>query len=316
MNKRDCYDVLGIKKNATDKEIKSAYRKLAKKYHPDANPGDKRAEEKFKELSEAYDILKDPEKRKLYDRFGHAAFDETMAGQGAYGQQGAQQGYGSSWYDFGSAGNGGQYREYHFSSDDLGDIFGDFFSGFGKGTRTGGSKGADIETEMTISFDEAAFGCTKKIYFEGNQKKPFEVKIPAGIDEGQSVRLKGNGHPGSSGMPAGDMYIRVHITPKPGYERKGMDIYTTEEIPYTTAVLGGDAIFSTLYGKVKCTIPAGTQSGSRIRIKNKGIQSMKNSSVRGDEYVTIQIAVPKNPTPQEQNKIRELAELEQLKRAS
>ena len=316
MTKRDCYDVLGVKKNATDKEIKSAYRKLAKKYHPDANPGDKRAEEKFKELSEAYDILKNPEKRKLYDRFGHAAFDETMAGQGAYGQQGAQQSYGSGWYDFGTTGNGGQYREYHFSSDDLGDIFGDFFGGFGKGAHTGGNKGADIETEMTISFDEAAFGCTKKIYFEGNQKKPLEVKIPAGIDEGQSVRLRGNGHPGSSGMPSGDMYIRVHITPKQGYERKGMDVYTTEEIPYTTAVLGGDAIFGTLYGKVKCRIPAGTQSGSRIRIKNKGIQSMKNPSVRGDEYVTVQIAVPRNPTAQEKNKIRELAELEQLKRAS
>ena len=316
MTKRDCYDVLGIKKNATDKEIKSAYRKLAKKYHPDANPGDKRAEEKFKELSEAYDILKNPEKRKLYDRFGHAAFDETMAGQGAYGQQGAQQSYGSGWYDFGTTGNGGQYREYHFSSDDLGDIFGDFFGGFGKGAHTGGNKGADIETEMTISFDEAAFGCTKKIYFEGNQKKPLEVKIPAGIDEGQSVRLRGNGHPGSSGMPSGDMYIRVHITPKQGYERKGMDVYTTEEIPYTTAVLGGDAIFGTLYGKVKCRIPAGTQSGSRIRIKNKGIQSMKNPSVRGDEYVTVQIAVPRNPTAQEKNKIRELAELEQLKRVS
>ena len=169
---------------------------------------------------------------------------------------------------------------------------------------------------MTISFDEAVFGCTKKIYFEGNQKKPLEVKIPAGIDEGQSVRLRGNGHSGSSGMPAGDMYIRVHITPKQGYERKGMDVYITEEIPYTTAVLGGDAIFSTLYGNVKCRIPAGTQSGSKIRIKNKGIQSMKNPSVRGDEYVTIQIAVPKNPTQQEKNKIRELAELEQLKRVS
>ena len=117
-------------------------------------------------------------------------------------------------------------------------------------------------------------------------------------------------------MPAGDMYIRVHITPKQGYERKGMDVYITEEIPYTTAVLGGDAIFSTLYGNVKCRIPAGTQSGSKIRIKNKGIQSMKNPSVRGDEYVTIQIAVPKNPTQQEKNKIRELAELEQLKRVS
>lgn len=314
MTKRDCYDVLGIKKNATDKEIKSAYRKLAKKYHPDANPGDKRSEERFKELSEAYDILKDPEKRKLYDKFGYAVFDGSMGGQGTYGSQGTQQGYGSEWYDFGRTGNGGQYREYHFSSDDLGDIFSDFFRGNASGAFK--TQGDDIETEMTISFDEAAFGCTKKIYFEGNQKKPLEVKIPAGIDEGQSVRLKGNGHPGTGGMPAGDMYIRVHIAPKAGYERKGMDVYTTEDIPYTTAVLGGDAIFDTLYGKVKCKIPAGTQSGSKIRIRNKGIQSMKNSSVRGDEYVTVQIAVPKTLNHQEREKIRELAELERLTKVS
>ena len=203
MNKRDYYEVLGIDKSASEKELKSAYRKLAKKYHPDANPGDKQSEEKFKELSEAYDILKDPEKRKLYDKFGHAAFDESMN----YRQPENE-----------------NYREYHFTGGDFEDIFKDIFGGH---SHRRASKGADIETQLTVSFDEAAFGATKKLYFEGNTKKPFEVKIPAGINEGQSIRLKGNGHPGDDGMPAGDMYIKIHIAEKPGYERKGMDVYTT-----------------------------------------------------------------------------------------
>lgn len=298
MNKRDCYEILGIGRTASEKEIKSAYRKLAKKYHPDANQNDKTAEDKFKELSEAYEILKDPEKRKLYDRFGYDAFDES----------------GNGW----KAQDSGDYREYHFSGDNFGGFggFEDVFSDlFGAGHRYSNdwraSKGSDIETEMTISFDEAAFGCTKKLYLQGDDRKPFEVKIPAGIGEGQSIRLKGNGNPSYDGSQAGDMYIKVHITPKPGYERKGMDVYITEEIPYATAVLGGKAEFRTLYGKVRCNIPAGTQSGSRIRIRNKGIVSMKDPSVHGDEYVTVQIKVPKNPTQQEKDKIRELQRLSQ-----
>ena len=328
MNRRDCYEVLGVGRTASEKEIKSAYRKLAKKYHPDANQNDKTAEDKFKELSEAYEILKDPEKRKLYDRFGYDAFD------------GSGNGYESrnAW----KAQDGGAYREYHFSGDDFGgfngfeDIFSEFFGGDHRSSSShgssgsygssgshgpsgsywysdghGASKGSDIETEMTRSFDEAAFGCTKKLYLQGDDRKPFEVKIPAGIGEGQSIRLKGNGNPSYGGSQAGDMYIKVHIAPKPGYERKGMDVYITEEIPYATAVLGGKAEFRTLYGKVRCDIPAGTQSGSKIRIRNKGIVSMKDPAVHGDEYVTVQIKVPRNPTQQEKEKIRELQGLSQ-----
>ena len=322
MNRRDCYEVLGVGRTASEKEIKSAYRKLAKKYHPDANQNDKTAEDKFKELSEAYEILKDPEKRKLYDRFGYDAFD------------GSGNGYESrnAW----KAQDGGAYREYHFSGDDFGgfngfeDIFSEFFGGDHRSSSShgssgshgpsgsywysdghGASKGSDIETEMTISFDEAAFGCTKKLYLQGDDRKPFEVKIPAGIGEGQSIRLKGNGNPSYGGSQAGDMYIKVHIAPKPGYERKGMDVYITEEIPYATAVLGGKAEFRTLYGKVRCDIPAGTQSGSKIRIRNKGIVSMKDPAVHGDEYVTVQITVPRNPTQQEKETIRELQGLSQ-----
>ena len=328
MNRRDCYEVLGVGRTASEKEIKSAYRKLAKKYHPDANQNDKTAEDKFKELSEAYEILKDPEKRKLYDRFGYDAFDESGNGYESR----------NAW----KAQDGGAYREYHFSGDDFGgfngfeDIFSEFFGGDHRSSSShgssgsygfsgshgpsgsywysdghGASKGSDIETEMTISFDEAAFGCTKKLYLQGDDRKPFEVKIPAGIGEGQSIRLKGNGNPSYGGSQAGDMYIKVHIAPKPGYERKGMDVYITEEIPYATAVLGGKAEFRTLYGKVRCDIPAGTQSGSKIRIRNQGIVSMKDPAVHGDEYVTVQIKVPRNPTQQEKEKIRELQGLSQ-----
>ena len=293
MGKRDYYDVLGVQKNADENEIKRAYRKLAKKYHPDANGDDKYAEQQFKEITEAYNVLSDSEKKKLYDQYGFAAFDGSM---GAKYEQGG--------FDFGK---GGRYTEYHYSSDDsiFDDIFGDFF---GKHTSR---KGRDAESNITISFEEAAFGCTKRISFEGGQKNTVEVWIPAGIDEGQSVRLKGKGHPGSMGMPAGDLYLKVHIMDKPGYERRGMDVYTTENIPYTTAVLGGEVIFHTLYGEVKCKIPAGTQSGSKIRLKQKGIVSMKDSSVHGDAYVTIQIKVPRNVTQRERDMLRELEHIGQ-----
>ena len=293
MGKRDYYDVLGVQKNADENEIKRAYRKLAKKYHPDANGDDKYAEQQFKEITEAYNVLSDSEKKKLYDQYGFAAFDGSM---GAKYEQGG--------FDFGK---GGRYTEYHYSSDDsiFDDIFGYFF---GKHTSR---KGRDAESNITISFEEAAFGCTKRISFEGGQKNTVEVRIPAGIDEGQSVRLKGKGHPGSMGMPAGDLYLKVHIMDKPGYERRGMDVYTTENIPYTTAVLGGEVIFHTLYGEVKCKIPAGTQSGSKIRLKQKGIVSMKDSSVHGDAYVTIQIKVPRNVTQRERDMLRELEHIGQ-----
>lgn len=292
MAKKDYYAILGVSRNADEKEIKQAYRKLAKKYHPDTNAGNKDAEQKFKEITEAYDVLGDPEKRKQYDQFGSAAFD----------------------------GNTGEYyREYHFENGDAEHIFEDLFGGaFGGGFHKGFSwgfgghedeKGRDIEADITISFEEAAFGCEKRIRLDGNTAQSLAVKIPAGIDEGQKVRLKGNGYQGRGSGKAGDLYLRVHIAEKSGYERKGMDVYTTENIPYTTAVLGGEAIFHTLYGDVKCKIPAGTQSGSKIRLKQKGIVSMKNPSIHGDAYVIIQIQVPRNITPQEREKLKELEQL-------
>lgn len=325
MAKRDYYDVLGIKKEADEKEIKHAYRKLAKKYHPDSNTGNVYAEQQFKEVTEAYDILSDPEKRKLYDRFGHAAFDGSMGAAdsetgGGFGTNG---GFRNRWSTGGQGSfdfrNGGHYTEYHFEGGDMDDIFENIFGGGFGGQRGNGqwrdfgshtdSKGRDLESEITISFEEAAFGCKKRLSFEGSSRSSIEVQIPAGIDEGQRVRLKGKGYPGAGRRPDGDLYLTVHIAEKPGYERKGMDVYTTENIPYTTAVLGGEAIFHTLYGEVKCRVPVGTQSGSKIRLKQKGIVSMKDASVHGDAYVTVQIAVPRNVTPQQRKVLQELEKI-------
>ncbi|MBO4981813.1 MAG: DnaJ domain-containing protein [Lachnospiraceae bacterium] len=292
MAKRDYYDVLGINRSADEKEIKRAYRKLAKKYHPDINPGDKQAEQKFKELTEAYNVLSDAEKKKLYDRYGFEAFEEGFRpGQDQSGDMG----------DMG---------------DIFGDIFGDLFHGNGGSGfrfRTGGfggtfrQRGADARADIRISFDEAVFGCDKvfQIREENGKVSSLQVHIPAGIDEGQSVRLKGKGEPGIGGGAAGDLMLKVHIAPKQGYERKGKDVYVTVSIPYTTAVLGGEAIVPTLTGKVSCKIAAGTQPGSKIRLRNKGIPSMKNPAEKGDEYIVIQIEVPKYLTPEEQQKLME-----------
>lgn len=311
MVKRDYYDVLEISPDADEKEIKRAYRKLAKKYHPDTNQGDKYAEQKFKEITEAYNVLSDSEKKKLYDQFGFAAFDGSMENGGS--QKGSS---GDGWsFDFG---NNGSYKEYHFEGGNMDDMFGGIFDdifhndfhrdykhGFGQ------KKGYDIESDITISFDEAVFGCDKMIRFDGNQNQPLKVHIPAGIDEGQRVRLKGKGHPGMGNASAGDLFLKVHIREKKGMERKGMDVYTTEKIPYTTAVLGGEVVFHTLYGTVQCKIAAGTQSGSKIRLRNKGIVSMKNPAVHGDAYVTIQIEVPKTVTAEERRKLEELERIRQ-----
>lgn len=304
MSEKDLYQILGVSREADEKSIKSAYRKLARKYHPDANPGNKAVEAKFKEITEAYNILSDPEKRKLYDRFGMAGVDGSMdasAGQASGG------GPFSGGFDFG---DGGHYREYHYSTGNMDDVFGDMFGDlFGDRFRNGFQKdgprqGKNIHSEITITFEEAAFGCDKRLRFEDGRMGSIEVHIPAGIDEGQSVRLKGKGA-GPKGQE-GDLLLKVHILEKPGYERKGMDVYITETIPYTTAVLGGTAYFKTLYGSVQCNVPAGTRSGSRIRLKNKGIVSMKSPDRHGDEYVVIQIEVPQNISSEERRALENL----------
>ncbi len=317
--KRDYYDVLGVSRNADEAQIKKAYRRLAKKYHPDTNAGDADAERKFKEVTEAYDVLSDKEKRKMYDQFGHAAFDQSGAGGPWNGDEGF-------WNSAGGAGNGfwktyggpqGGYQEYHFEGGNMDDmfrdIFGDIFHHEESGGFGGGSfrqKGQDVRAQVEISFDEAAFGCDKVIRLQdpsaaGGAVQSLQVRIPAGIDTGKTVRLKGRGMPGVNGGQNGDLLLGVTVREKEGYERKGMDVYTTVQIPFTTAVFGGEAVVSTLYGNVLCKIRRGMQSGTKIRLKGKGIVSMKNPSVYGDQYVTVQIQVPRHLSPEAEQKLRE-----------
>lgn len=310
--KRDYYEILGISRNADENMIKKAYRKLAKKYHPDTNAGNVQAEQKFKEITEAYTILSNPEKRKLYDRFGHAAFDGSGPQGGTYSSQ---------------TGNGG-YREYHFESgnmDDMfGDIFGDIFRGKSGGSfKTGGfgsggfrghdfsRRGTDLEAEVSVSFDEAAYGGDKIIHLrdQTGAVKSLQVHIPAGIESGKTIRLRGKGNSGMNGGENGDLLLRVTVGEKPGFERKGMDIYTTIQIPYTTAVFGGEVRVKTIHGEVICKIREGTQSGTKIRLRGKGIVSMKNPSQYGDQYVTVQIQVPKNLSAQAKQKLKEFERL-------
>ena len=335
--KKDYYEVLGIKKGADAAAIKRAYRKLAKKYHPDTNPGNKEAEKKFQEVSEAYEVLSDPKKKEMYDTYG---FDAFQGGEGPGGPQGGFSGFsgfGKGFSGFsGTDGNGRTYT-YHFEGDNTGgfenifkDIFGhgggfdSFGSGFSGGSGfkrgTGGRSGSsfsgspfgstgpspDLHSEMTVTFEEAAFGCTKTIRFqgEGQTSQNLEVRIPAGIDEGKSIRLKGKGRRLPDGS-TGDLYIQVHIEEKKGYTRKGQDVYTSAAVPFTTAVLGGEAYLPTIYGSVLCKIPAGTQPGSRIRLKGKGIRRMGSADVYGDEYVTIEIQVPRNLTLEQRRKLKE-----------
>lgn len=313
MNKRDYYDILGVSKNADKAALKKAYRTLAKKYHPDTNAGDEKAAERFKEITEAYNVLSDDEKRKMYDQFGHAAFS----------QEGPQPN--------GFSGNGGRY-EYHYDgnaqdmNDIFGDIFGSFFSknnsysgfedfGFGNGnyysdhfTNRGFSEnGRNLHAEVEITFEEAAFGCKKVIHVQNPNSgvQSLEVSVPAGMESGKTMRLKGKGMPAAGKGQPGDLLLKVNVKEKPGFERKGMDIYTIVDIPFVTAVLGGEATIPTIYGDVICKIKEGTQSGSKIRLKGKGIVSLKNSSLRGDQYTTIQIQVPQNLTKEAKKKLME-----------
>lgn len=325
--KRDYYEVLGLSKGADASSIKKAYRKLAKKYHPDTNQGDKQAEKKFKEVTEAYTVLSDPEKKKMYDQFGHAAFDQGASGnpfgRGASGNPFS----GGSYQRTYTNGNGG-YQEYHFESGNMDDMFGDIFGDlFGRGKYEGegeqfrgfqgfrgyeqqrDAKGEDLHAEISVTFEEAVFGCDKMFTLrEPNGQgtsKTLQVHIPAGIDTGKSIRLRGKGMAGMNGAENGDLFLKVNVGAKAGYERKGSDVYTTVFVPYTTAVFGGEAKVQTLYGDVLCKIGKGTQSGTKIRLRGKGIVSMKNPDVRGDQYVTVQIEVPKYLDPEAEQKLRE-----------
>ena len=357
--KRDYYEVLGIQKGASEDEIKKAYKKLARKYHPDMNPGDKEAEEKFKEVNEANEVLSDPEKKARYDQFGFAGVDPNYgAGAGGAG------GFGGG-FDFG----------------DLGDIFGSFFGGgFGGGQRRNPNapqRGESIRASVSVSFTDAAFGCEKSVTLErsemcgtckGNgcapgttpevcpdchgtgtvqvrrqtpmgvfasngpcrkcggtgrlihqpcpdcrgggtvrKRKTIQVTIPAGIDHGQTISLRGQGNAGKNGGPAGDLLITVMVQPHDLFRRDGVDVFCEAPITFTQAVLGAELEIPTIDGKVKYSIPEGTQTGTVFRLKGKGIPVL-NGRGRGDQYVTVTIETPRNLNKEQKDALRKFSE--------
>ena len=355
--KRDYYEVLGIQKGASEDEIKKAYKKLARKYHPDMNPGDKEAEEKFKEVNEANEVLSDPEKKARYDQFGFAGVDPNYgagAGGGAYGGD----------FDFG----------------DLGDIFGSFFGGgFGGQRRNPNApqRGESIRASVSISFTEAAFGCEKSVTIERSEQCPtckgsgcapgttpeicpdchgsgtvqtrrqtpmgvfasngpcrkcggtgrlihqpcsdcrgsgavrkrrtIKVNIPAGIDHGQTISLRGQGGAGKNGGPAGDLLITVMVQPHEIFRRDGVDVFCEAPITFTQAVLGAELEIPTIDGKVKYSIPEGTQTGTVFRLKGKGVPVL-NGRGRGDQYVTVVIETPRSLNKEQKEALRRFSE--------
>jgi len=355
MAKRDYYEILGISKTADEKEIKAAFRKQAKQYHPDLNPDNKEAESKFKEINEAYEVLSDAEKKAKYDQFGHAAFDQNQG--------------------FGGGANNGDFN------DIFGDIFGDFFGGgasFGgqRAQRTGPKAGSDLKIKLDITFEEAAFGTKKDIKInriekcdvcngtgakKGTSKKtcptcdgagsvktvqrtPFgqfastktcttcngtgeivddpctacngsgkekksrklSINIPAGVDSGSVIPLRGEGNHGERGGPAGDLYVYLNVKEHELFERDGNDVWCEIPISFAKATLGGNIEVPTLEGKVKYDIPEGTQTATVFRLKNKGIKNLRGSG-KGDQYVRVKVTVPKKLTDKQKSILEQFA---------
>ena len=296
--KRDYYEVLGVQKGATEDEIKKAYRKTAKKYHPDLHPDDKEAEEKFKECNEAYEVLSDPDKKARYDQFGFAGVDPNYgAGAGGYG------------------GNG-----FGFDGDiDLGDIFSSFFGGGGGFGGFGGrnpnapQRGRDIQISINITFEEAAKGCKKTVEVprvedcsecggkgKVRRRKKIEVSVPAGISEDRILTMRGLGDSGFNGGPAGDLKIIVNIKKHPYFTREGYNVWFDKHVSIVEATLGAELEVPTLDGNVKYNMPAGTQPGDVFKLKGKGIQRL-NSVGKGDQFVRIIVDIPKNISSEQKN---------------
>ena len=355
--KRDYYEVLGVSKGATEDEIKKAYKKMARKYHPDLNPDNKEAEEKFKEVNEAYEVLSDPNKKARYDQFGFAGVDPSYgAGAGGAGFDGG--------FDFG----------------DLGDIFGSFFGGGFGGRRTNPNapqRGESIRLSVALSFEEAAFGCEKEVSMDRTeecgachgsgcapgtspevcpdchgtgqvqvrrqtpmgvfatsspcsrcggkgkiihqpcpdcrgtgavrQRRTIQVSIPAGIDNGQTISVRGQGNAGKNGGPAGDLLVTITVKPHELFRREGTSVLCDAPITFAQAVLGAELEIPTIDGKVKYDLPEGTQSGTTFRLKGKGIPAL-NGRGRGDQYVTVHIETPRNLNREQKEALKKFAE--------
>ncbi len=289
MSKRDYYEVLGVQKGASDDEIKKAFRKLAIKYHPDKNPGDKEAEAKFKEANEAYSVLSDKTKRQRYDQFGHAGVGGAGGGAGGnpFGGGGFDFNGQSFNFDFGAGGFGG-----------LDDILGAMFGGGFRGVR----RGRDYRTSTTIDFEEAIFGCTKNISVDGQQIK---LKIPAGIYDGQSIRLNGKGGPApQEGGQRGDLYVEVRVRAHKRLTREGDLILSEVTISMVEAVLGTEVDVETVDGEVTMKIPAGTQPGTNFKLSGHGAPRL-GSDERGPHIVTVNVEIPKNLSRKQKELIQE-----------
>ncbi|MBQ3280097.1 DnaJ domain-containing protein [Candidatus Saccharibacteria bacterium] len=291
-DKRDYYEVLGVSKNASDDEIKKAYRKLAIKYHPDKNPGDKEAEAKFKEINEAHDVLSDKQKRARYDQFGHAGVGGAGGGFGGFsgnpfGQAGGFN-YNGQTFNF-EFGNGGVFD----------DIIGNLF-GFGNARRP--RRGADLQVAVTITFEEAIFGTTKTIDHNGNSLK---VKIPAGIDDGMSIRIRGKGGPApEGGTEPGDLYVRVRVKPHKSLTREGIIILSEQTIDMVDAALGCEIEVETVDGPITMKVPAGTQSGTPFKLSGHGVP-FRNDGDRGPHIVTVLVETPKNLSKKQKELLEE-----------
>ena len=356
--KRDYYEVLGVAKTASDDELKKAYRKLAKQYHPDMNPGDKGAEAKFKEINEAYEVLSDKDKRAKYDQFGHAGVDPNFGGGG-----------------FGGYGDFGDFGDFGFG-DILGDLLGGGFGGR-SANRSGPQRGESLRAGVTISFEEAAFGCEKEISLTrlesceschgsgcapgttaevcpdcrgsgtvrvqqrmggmaftssapcsrcrgtgkiihqpckscgggGNVRKQrkISVSIPQGINDKQAVYLRGQGNAGANNGPAGDLIVEVRVKPHPYFQREGTSVLYECPVSFYQAAMGAELEIPTIDGKVKYTLPAGTQPGATFRLRGKGIPELRGRG-RGDQYVTVQVRVPTSLTNQQRDALQAFAE--------
>jgi curved DNA-binding protein len=317
MEYKDYYKILGVKKDASEKEIKKAFRRLARQYHPDVNPDDSQAEERFKEINEAHEVLSDPEKRKKYDQLG------------ADWQRWQQRGGRPGDFDWGqwTAGRPGERVHVRYGTpEDLEDLFGggspfsDFFSqifgGMGGGPSSGGfqyemrpQRGRDYEQPVEITLHEAYHGATRILQMSGQR---LEIRIPAGAKTGTRVRMSGQGASGVGGGPAGDLYLRVSVVPDPRFERKGDDLHTTVTADLFTLVLGGEIRVPTLTGEVALRVPPGTQNGRTFRLRGKGMPHLRHPDQNGDLYAKVEVRLPTDLSPEQRELFEQLRGLKEV----